>query len=279
LDTMSHFEKFESYIPQSLFHWQAALLAFALMYVVICFRYFLMVGPVWWVFYRGFQNATWIRRRRLYTVLPTTAEQVYELKWSLITSSIFAFSGLWLAWTWEAGLSQIYLRFDEHGWWYFFASPVLLMLVHDTYFYWTHRWLHLPWVYRRFHIVHHASLKPSPWASFSFHPGESVINALALPLIVLFLPVHPVVLIFHLTLMTVTAIFNHLGYETLPSHPRLRFLAKHWISGLHHAQHHRSFRYNYALFFPWWDQWMGTEHPDFDQEFSELFKPSNTKAK
>lgn len=269
---MSHFEKFESYIPYSMFHWKTSLVAFLLMYAVISFRYFLMVVPFWWVFYKSKTLSAKLSSRLIYASLPSKKEQLYEIRWSLITSSIFAFSGLWIAWLWEAGWTRIYLQFDEYGWWYLFLSPLLLMFVHDTYFYWTHRLLHIPWFYRRWHAVHHASLKPSPWASFSFHPGESVINALALPLIILFLPLHPLVLIFHLTLMTVTAILNHLGYETLPRFKALRFLGKHWISGLHHAQHHRFFKYNFALFFPWWDHWMQTEHPSFEKEFDQLLE-------
>ncbi|MEZ4750285.1 MAG: sterol desaturase family protein [Bdellovibrionota bacterium] len=79
----------------------------------------------------------------------------------------------------------MYLDIGEHGWFYFFLSVPLLMGLHEVYFYWTHRWLHHPWWFKRVHRVHHESVNPTPWAVFSFHPVEAVIQAVVLPLLIL----------------------------------------------------------------------------------------------
>ena len=59
------------------------------------------------------------------------------------------------------------------------------------------------WWYRHAHYVHHESLSPSPWASFSFHPLESVIEALFIPALVFVVPIHVAGLLFVLTSMTI----------------------------------------------------------------------------
>lgn len=265
---MNHFEKFESYIPQSLLEPSHFLAALGIVLFFVVFRYFLMVTPFHFIFY--VLRPSWTHPRQIYPQLPGKKEQLFELKWSLITSVVFAFAGVLLGLLWELGWTRIYLRFDEYGWFYLLASPFLLMFIHDTYFYWTHRWLHRPGIYERYHAIHHASLRPSPWASFSFHPVESVINALAIPFIALFLPLHPVVILVHLTLMTLSAITNHMGFEVLPRTALHRWWGKALISGVHHTLHHRYFRTNYGLFFSFWDLWMKTEAPQYHREFDRV---------
>lgn len=263
---LNHFEKFDSYIPVDLNEPLNFLLAFGLITGIVAFRYYLMVYPFYWLFYR-FQPASFAEKR-LYPQLPSEASQREERKWSLVSSGIFGLVGAIWGVLWQNGWTRIYLVFDEMGWAYLALSPLLLIVVHETYFYWTHRALHLPLFYRRWHGIHHRSLTPSPWASFSFHPVESLINALILPLMTLLIPVHPMILIFHLTLMTLTAITNHLGFEVLPRGAWGAFLGRHVVSGLHHTQHHRYFKYNYSLFLTFWDRWMGTEDPRFETEWA-----------
>jgi sterol desaturase/sphingolipid hydroxylase (fatty acid hydroxylase superfamily) len=133
------------------------------------------------------------------------------------------------------------------------------MALHDTYFYWTHRLLHRRWWYRHAHYVHHESLSPTPWASFSFHPLESVIEALIIPALVFVLPIHIAGLLFVLTSMTIFGVINHLGYEIYPGFLVDRGVGRWFISVTHHNWHHRRFNCNYALYFRLWDIWMGTD--------------------
>ena len=172
--------------------------------------------------------------------------------------------------------TQLYTEIGEWGWGYYFLSLVLMMLMHDAYFYWTHRWMHHKAIYQQVHSVHHASLKPSAWASFSFHPIESIIEAAILPLLVLFVPIHPMMLIWHLTFMTLTAVINHLGFEVLPRNSFGRFVGHWFITGSHHSQHHRFFNYNYGLFFTVWDRVCGTNHPSYDKVLDERLAPASS---
>lgn len=264
---MNHFEKYESYIPFNLLEPGNFLLAGLTLTIVVMLRYFGISACFYWVFYT--KKWKWSAPRQIYSQLPGKDIQRYEIKWSLISSVIFGFGGVLLGLCWQMGWTQIYLPFDQYGWTYLILSGFILSVLHDFYFYTTHRLLHISWIYRRFHAVHHASLHPSPWASFSFHPAESFIEALPLPLIAMLLPLHPVVILLYLTVMTISAIINHLGFEVLPpgtaSHP----IGKWLISGTHHAGHHRYHKYNFGLFYTWWDHLLGTQHPTYADQFEK----------
>jgi sterol desaturase/sphingolipid hydroxylase (fatty acid hydroxylase superfamily) len=41
-----------------------------------------------------------------------------------------------------------------------------------------------------------------------------------------------------------------------------------WINtSVAHNAHHATARYNYSLYFLWWDRWMGTLDPGYDRSF------------
>ena len=172
---MEHFEKFESYIPFDLTEPRYLLTASAVLLGVLIFRYFLMAGAFWLLFYHFRPQR--FQQRQIYKQLPEKKIQFYEIKWSLITSIFFTLAAIIMGVMWQKGWTQIYLKFDQYSFWYLIPSLLILSLAHDFYFYVTHRFLHSDWAYRKFHSVHHNSLTPSPWASFSFHPVEGLIQA------------------------------------------------------------------------------------------------------
>src|SRR3546814_18089983 len=51
--------------------------------------------------------------------------------------------------------------------WWWPCSVLLYLLIHDTWFYWTHRWMHRPALFRRCHAVHHQSRPPTAWPARS----------------------------------------------------------------------------------------------------------------
>jgi len=180
---MNHFEKYESYIPFDLLIPGNFLVAFLCLTVIVIFRYFFLTMLFYVPFYK--RQSYWSQKRQIYNKLPDHKAQIFEIKWSLVSSGIFGISGVLLGVFWQLGWAEFYLSFDHYGWTYFFLSPFILSILHDLYFYLTHRMLHTSWMYRRFHSVHHASLEPSPWASFSFHPVESIIEALPITFILI----------------------------------------------------------------------------------------------
>ena len=88
------------------------------------------------------------------------------------------------------GWTRMYFRFEEYGWGYFALSVLLIIVIHDAYFYWTHRFMHWRRVYRIFHHTHHLSTSPTPWAAYAFSPWEAFVQAGIAPVVLFTIPVH-----------------------------------------------------------------------------------------
>ncbi len=179
-----------------------------------------------------------------------------DIYWSEISTFIFAIAGTVLFELWNRGYTRIYLDTAQYGYAYLILSFPLLLVIQDSYFYWTHRLLHRGKIFQKFHSTHHASRYPTAWTSFSFHPIEACVQALIVPVIFVLIPIHLGVLVLFLMTMSLFGIFNHLGHEFLPS-----FLEKKWgvITATHHHVHHQKVSKNFGLFFNFWDRLMNTE--------------------
>ena len=178
---------------------------------------------------------------------------------SLWTSLVFGASTLAMWWAWDAGLLKVYLDWRAYPLWWLPASLCLAMLLHETYYYWLHRWMHHPRVYPWLHRGHHDSVVTSGWTSFAFDAAEAVLQAGFVPVLLLVLPMHAAVLVLWLTLMTVSAIVNHLNVELYPLPLERTWWGRNVIGATHHAKHHTRFNKNFGLYFTFWDRWMGTE--------------------
>ena len=134
----------------------------------------------------------------------------------VITALVFAAIGYIVFVTPVSKYTQTYWNFQEHSVGYFIFSIVLMLFVHDAYFYWTHRWMHRKSIYRIVHRVHHLSTNPSPWAAMAFHPIESVIEGSVIALMAFLFPVHPLAIGIFLLFMMMYNVYGHLGYELYP---------------------------------------------------------------
>ncbi len=106
-----------------------------------------------------------------------------EIAWSLASAGIYGVPAGVVAWGWqERGWTRIYTDVADFPLWYLPLSLLLYLFVHDTWFYWTHRWMHRPKWFRLAHAVHHASRPPTAWAAMSFHPIEALTGAFVIPL-------------------------------------------------------------------------------------------------
>ncbi|CAN5253573.1 sterol desaturase family protein [soil metagenome] len=224
---------------------------------ILIVRYFLVAGLFYLYFFKWKQEA-WVARK-LHRKNPSMSQCRKEISWSVITSVIFAVAGTLSILLWQQGNSRIYLEIAEFGWLYFMASIVIAMLLHETYYYWLHRWMHTASIFRTVHKVHHDSMVVSPWTAFSFHPLEGLLEALVLPLLIFILPLHPYAIVIYLTIMTISSVVNHLDIELFPKNFDKHWLGKWLIGATHHSAHHSHFRFNYGLYFTFWDKWMRTE--------------------
>lgn len=231
-------------------------------------RYFLTAGSFFLVFW-VWKAQAW-RHRRIQDRVLSSSQAWFEIKNSLQTVVVFSMVGLVTLMAVRAGKTRVYAAVSERGWDYLALSLALMAVLHDAYFYWTHRLLHLEGLYPRVHKVHHGSASPTPWAAYSFHPLEALVQAGIYPLIVSLIPAHPIALGLFLLYMIVRNVVGHLGFEIFPRGFARRPLTSWHTTTTHHDMHHRYFTGNYGLYFTWWDRLMGTTHADYPKLFDEI---------
>ncbi len=245
---------------------------FVVLCVIIFARYLALTGLYHTFVYKTIQTR---RPKRIISDRFDKQQIWQEVYWSGISTLIFAAFGILLLKGFESGHTQIYTDVADFPLWYVPISLFVAMFLHETYYYWLHRWLHKPGIYRFVHKVHHDSIHTSAWTSFSFHPLESLLQAVIVPIIVWFLPMHWIVVFLFLFLMTISAIINHAGVEIYPAkwlkHPIMKWL----IGSTHHDVHHRRFNFNFGLYFTFWDKWMNTENTDFADLFESVTDQKN----
>ncbi len=235
---------------------------------LIFLRYLLLSA----VFHHAFRTSlqSVLGNRDLVKVKLDKVQAKKEIGYSFVSSVIFSLIAIAMIIGWQKGVVKIYTEVDSaHPWWYIPVSLILILFLHDTYYYWLHRLFHLKSVYKKVHLVHHKSIRTSAFTSFSFHPFESVAQAIAIPLTLLFIPLHIYAFVGLLIFMTLSAMVNHLGVEVYPSGKLGTWFASWFIGATHHDQHHRKFLVNYGLYFTFWDRWMGTEATDFEDNFKK----------
>ena len=222
----------------------------ALMTLIVGVRYLIVSG--------AFAGATRLRHPRLYAGLG--AQMRREIGWSLASAAIYGVPAGIVAWGWQhRGWTRIATDWHTLPLWYWPVSVLLYLLAHDCWFYWTHRWMHSPRLFRVAHAVHHASRPPTAWAAMSFHPIEALTGALVIPVMVFVIPIHVGALATVLAVMTVMGVTNHMGWEVFPRRVVNGPLGKWVITATHHQRHHAEYRGNYGLYFRHWDRLCGTD--------------------
>lgn len=243
------------------------LAATAIVFIIVIGRYLLVAGLFYGIFYIWLPHR-W-QQRKISQRAYKPGQLKKEITWSMITALLFAVSGAVMLVLWQKGYTKIYTNVNDYSLWWLPLSLFIAMFVHETYYYWLHRWMHHPKVFRIVHKVHHDSNTTSPWTAFSFHPLEGLLQAVFLPALMMVLPMHLYVIITQLTIMTLSSVINHLDIEIYPKKFHKHFLGKWLIGATHHALHHRQFKYNYGLYFTFWDKWKATESPTYESLFEE----------
>lgn len=248
-------------------NWTHFILTFFVLTGAIFLRYILMAGVFYYLI--NIKYASRLQHRKISRRPGRHRQYLGEIFYSLMASGLFAVLGTLVLYSWQKGGTAIYVQLSEYHWSWIPVSLLLVLLLHETYYYWIHRLMHRPGIYPWIHRVHHESLTPSAWTSFSFHPLESLLQALPIFILIYILPMHPISLVLIFIIMSVTSVINHLNSELYPSGSSRHWFGKWWIGATHHNLHHTQFKYNYGLYFTFWDHWMNTESPDYQKTFED----------
>jgi ring-1,2-phenylacetyl-CoA epoxidase subunit PaaE len=201
----------------------------------------------------------------------------HDLGFSASTFLVFAIMDVFLLYLESKGYTQLYFNINDYGYLWLGVSFFIVLFIDDMFFYWSHRAMHSPRFYKFFHKVHHESTDPSPLTAFAFHPSEAIIEQLMHVVLPFLLPLNFGVMLAWQIFSMLNNVLAHLGYEIYPKgwvkFPLLQFKT----ASTHHNMHHQLFNGNYALYFTWWDKWMGTEFKDYETRHEQIFERKNIK--
>lgn len=231
-------------------------------------RYLLLAGIPFLVFYILFPGV--FTKNKIQVGVAKKQDFIRELIHSFQTTLIFAGVGLLILKTPLQAYTRFYKDISDYPLWWIPVSVVLALIIHDTYFYWMHRTVHHPGLFKKVHLVHHKSVNPSPLAAYSFNFLEAVLEALVAPIILWLLPMHPLALMSFTFISFTVNVYGHLGYEIAPKWLKNSILFKIVTTSTYHNMHHAKFKGNYGLYFRFWDKLMATEHPDYEKEYHKI---------
>jgi sterol desaturase/sphingolipid hydroxylase (fatty acid hydroxylase superfamily) len=231
-------------------------------------RYFIIAGFAFLLFYVILRSR--VAPKKIQRAFPLTSDYRREILYSVGTILIFGCIPMLLIFNASVRpYTTLYNTIAERGWWYYIGIFPIMFLMHDTYFYWTHRLMHHPRLFRYFHLVHHQSTNPSPWAAYSFHPLEAIVEVGIFAVFLFTLPVHATHIILFFLLSIIYNVYGHLGWELYPKGFNKTFIGR-WINtSVSHNQHHKYFKGNYGLYFLFWDRWMNTLRAEYDDAFEK----------
>jgi len=132
----------------------------------------------------------------------------------------------------------------------FVAMFFLIPFWRETHFYIAHKLLHMGWMMKNVHNVHHMNPNTIAWSGLAMHPIESILYFSA-GLIHFIVPSHPVHFIYNMQLTGLTPAQGHTGFEGP--------LLKGWlpVGDYFHYLHHKYVSCNFGAASIPWDKWFG----------------------
>ena len=126
------------------------------------------------------------------------------------------------------------------------ADLIVMTVWNEVHFYACHRLLHVRWLYKRVHLVHHRSVRPTPWSTYSFHPVEA---ALLGSVMICALAFWDLTIFGAILYPLVSLSMNVLGH----SNYALSDAGMLGNASARHSLHHQRVRGNYGFLVPWLD--------------------------
>jgi lathosterol oxidase len=196
-------------------------------------------GLVHWCFYvrRRADAASWkLQPRRFLSPAMTRHAFVLGSANMMIGSTI---GGLFAWHVSRGGWSSLYFRPLEHGVPWLVTSALTTYVFIDAGLYYSHRFLHRPWWFKRVHRWHHRYTAPIIFTTTAVHPFEFLVFQAFVLLPAVVVPVHWAVYVAVVAYTYLVGMIDHSGVIVgwpLPLHSGNRF----------HDDHHVHFHCNYG---------------------------------
>lgn len=210
----------------------------------------------WWLYVRRAQdirfkyNARWPRASERFLFGSQTRENVF---WSL-ASGVPVLTAYEVVSHWLFANGHVtWLDWSRHPVW-FVVILLLIPLWREVHFYWVHRLIHVPALYRTVHALHHRNTNPGPWSGLSMHPLEHLVYFSAV-VVHWVIPSHPIHALYNLVHLTMAPVPGHTGFE------KVELGGRSVDTGcLNHYLHHKYFEVNYSDGAIPFDRWFGSFH-------------------
>ena len=229
--------------------------------------YLMFASATFFLFYVVLRKPLWFRK--IQQKMPKFSDYRRDFLYSTLSTII---SGITIVLTFyvASDYHNVYTDIDKYGVVYFGFTFLWMFFLHDTWFYFMHRAMHHPVLFKHVHLIHHRSTNPSPWTAYAFHPLEAILEAAILPIIAFTLPVHVSAIIFFFLFQIVYNVYGHLGFEVLPKAFHKSRFGKWVNTSTAHNLHHHKFNGNYGLYTLFWDRLFGTVREDYDATYEKV---------
>ena len=190
-----------------------------------------------------------MKARKIQAREATFGDMRREFLQSLQSVFVYVIGICFLIWGREVGLF-----YDVFGVGFGLGTDLVILagiiIAHDAYFYWAHRFMHHPKLFKTFHRAHHRSITPTPWAAYSFAMPEAAVMFMFVPIWQFFVPTPGWVMFVWLNFQIIRNAMGHAGFEFFPRWWLATPLTS-WINTtVHHDLHHNGgFNTNYGLYF------------------------------
>lgn len=170
---------------------------------------------------------------------------------SLIIYSVFIFLWFYLYDIWA-------INFDYNFWIETLLWFLLFVMYHDAYFYFWHRFMHIPIIYKYSHVIHHKSVFSNIMSAYNFWFLEIFVYAFAV-IPILFFELNIYAFLWAIFINDLWNIIWHSGYEFFKSkNKKNNCIFKFFLITTYHDLHHSSNNWNYELYFWYLDKFFGT---------------------
>lgn len=233
-------------------------------------RYLIMAGGAFFLCYILFRER--LQWRKIQQKFPAVSDYRRDVFYSLVSIFIFAATSVWTFFVIHP-YTNLYDNISDFGLPYYLFTFVWIFFLHDAYFYWAHRLMHHPRLFKIVHLTHHKSNNPSPWTAYAFHPLEALVESGIVTLAAFLLPMHRSAIIIYMVFQIAYNVYGHLGYEIFPANFQRNWFGRWLNTAVAHNMHHRFSTKNYGLWTLIWDRTFGTLHDQYDENYDRATQP------
>lgn len=197
------------------------------------------------------------------------------IKYSAFNLFCGAFSGVALAlWFLNGGWTSLYMNASDLPLVWNILSFFICLLMMDAYLYYSHRFLHTPLMYKKYHSVHHRWLDPHIFTTVAMHPVEFFFFQLGLILPMFLLPQWWGVYLLAIAYTFIIGLIDHCGVKI-----KMPWWTLHDGDNRFHDDHHKFFHTNFGHHTGLWDKLHGTVRKENRQYGEKNFGGKGSAAK